>query len=68
MKKKHLMIDDYLLDKILDKINGIIGIGRFDKTDILIDTDDKFPDDLTLENVAVLMACAMMVIFLGNYF
>ena len=68
MKKKHLMIDDYLLDKVLGKINGIIGIGRFDKTDILIDTGDKFPDDLTLENVAVLMACAMMVIFLGNYF
>ena len=68
MKKKHLMIDDYLLDKILDIINGIIGIGRFDKTDILIDTDDKFPDDLTLENVAVLMTCVMMVIFIGNYF
>ena len=30
--KKYLMVDDYVLDKVLNKIKKIIGIGRFDDT------------------------------------
>ena len=34
------MVDEYMLNKILDKIKVIIGIECFDNTKILIDTDD----------------------------
>ena len=43
----------------------IIGIEKFDDTKILIDIDDKLPDDITLKNVVVLMTC---VIKEGNKF
>ena len=50
--KKYLMVDDYMLNKVLDKIK------------ILIDADDKLPD-ITLKNVVILMTC---VIKDGNKF
>ena len=34
------MVDEYMLNKILDKIKVIIGIECFDNTKILIHTDD----------------------------
>ena len=43
----------------------IVGIEKFDDTKILIDIDNKFPDDITLKNVVVLMTC---VIKEGNRF
>ena len=39
--KKFLMIDGYVLNKVLDKIKEIIGIKKFDDTKVLIDTDKK---------------------------
>ena len=51
------MVDDYMLNKALDKIKKIIAIEKFDDTKILIDTDDKLPDDITLKNVVILMTC-----------
>ena len=51
-RKKYLMVDDYMLNKVLDKIK------------ILIDADDKLPD-ITLKNVVILMTC---VIKDGNKF
>ena len=48
------MVDHYMLDKLLDKIKKIIGTEKFDNTEILIETDDKFPDDITLNNVVIL--------------
>ena len=45
--KKYLMVDDYVLDKILDKIKEIIDIEEFDNAKILIDTDDILSDDIT---------------------
>ena len=42
MKKKvYLMVNDYVLDKVLDKIKETIGIEKFYVTKVLIDTDDK---------------------------
>ena len=38
-----------MLDKALDKIKQIIGIEKSEVTKILIDTDDKLPDDATLK-------------------
>ena len=43
------MVDDYMLDKVLNKIKEIIGIKNFDDTKILMDADDKLPDDITLK-------------------
>ena len=45
--KKYLMVDDYVLDKILDKIKEIIDIEEFDNAKILIDTDNILSDDIT---------------------
>ena len=49
------MVDDYILDIKLRKIGKIIGIEKFDNTKILINTDDKLPDDITFKNVAILI-------------
>ena len=53
------MVDDYMLDKILDKIKEIMGIEKFDDTKILIDSDDKMSDYITFKNVVILMTCIM---------
>ena len=36
-----------MLDKVFEKIKEIIVHEQFDSTKILIDTDDKLPDDIT---------------------
>ena len=51
------MGDDYMLDKVLDKIKEILVIEKFDNTKILIDADDKLPNDITLRNVLILITC-----------
>ena len=48
-RKKYLMIDGNILDKVLDKIKKITDIEKFDETKILIDTNDKLLDDLNFE-------------------
>ena len=48
------MVDYYVLDKILHKIKEIIDIEKFVDTKILVDTDDNFPDNITLKNVVIL--------------
>ena len=42
--KKYLMINDYLLDKVLVKIKEITGIEKPDNAKILTDTYGKLPD------------------------
>ena len=50
------MIDDYILDKVLGKIKMIIDIEKFDDTKILIDTGDKLADEVTIDNVVILVS------------
>ena len=57
--KTYLMVDDYMLGRVLDKIKETIGIEKFDDTRILIDTDT------TLKKVVLLMTC---IIKDGNKF
>ena len=45
------MVDDYMLNKVLDKIREKISTEH----KILIDTDDKLPEDNTSKNVVILM-------------
>ena len=59
MRGKYLTIDDYVLDKVLDKTEEIIDIEKFDDAKILIDTDDKLPDNITLQNAVTLMTCVI---------
>ena len=51
------MVDNYTMNKVLGKINEIIGIEKFDNIMILIDTDDKLSDDITFKKVVILMTC-----------
>ena len=53
------MVNDYITDIMLDRIIKKIGIGKFDNTKILIDTDDKLPNDITFKNVAILITCVI---------
>ena len=55
--KKSLMVDDYMLDLVLDKIKKIISIEKFDNTKILINAVDKLLDDITLKNSVILTTC-----------
>ena len=48
------MIYDYMLDKVLEKIKETIGIVKFDTIKVVINTDDKLPDYITLKNVVIL--------------
>ena len=43
------MIDDYVLNKVLNKIKEIIGIEKSDETKVLVSTDDKLSDNITFE-------------------
>ena len=54
------MVDDYMLNKVLDKIKEIISIEKFHDTKILIDADDKLLDDIPLKNVVILMTCVVI--------
>ena len=51
--KKCLMVDDYIRNKVLHKIKEIIDIEKFDHIEILIDTDDQLPHDITLKNIVI---------------
>ena len=46
--KEYLMVDNYMVDKSLDKIKEKIGIEKFDDTKIWINTDNKLSDNITL--------------------
>lgn len=48
------MIDNYMLDRVLDKITMIVGIEKFDNTKVLVDTDDKQANKFTLKNVILI--------------
>ena len=45
--KKYLMVKNYELDKVLEIIKEMVGIEKLDNTKMLVDTDDKLPDDVT---------------------
>ena len=53
--KKYLMVNEYMLDKVLYKIRETIDIVKFDDTKILIDIDDKYPHHIILKNVIMLI-------------
>ena len=56
--KNYLMVDDCALDTVLDRIKRI-DIEELDDAKILIDGDDKLPDDTTLQNDVILMTCVI---------
>ena len=52
------MVDDYTLDKVLNKIKRI-GTEKTDDTRVLIDTDINLPHGITFKNAVILMACVI---------
>ena len=54
------MLDDSILDKLSAKIKKIRNIEKFDDIKILIDTDNKLADEVTLKNVVTLMQWYVM--------
>ena len=52
-----MIVDNYILDKVLNKIKEIIGIEKFDDTKNLIGTDDELQDDIALKNAVISMTC-----------
>ena len=56
MKKKQVMINYNILDKVLDKITEIIDLKKFNDIKTLIVTDNKLPDDINFKNIVILMA------------
>ena len=53
-----MIVDNYILDKILDKTERIV-IEKLDNISILIDTDDKLQNDITLKNDLILITCVI---------
>ena len=55
---------------MFDQIEELVGIKIFDDTKVLIDTNDKLPDDITLKDVMILMTCFIKDgdKFIQNYF
>ena len=54
-----MILDINILDKVLVKIKIRIGIGKFDDTKKLIDTDNKLADKITLKNIVILISCVI---------
>ena len=67
-RDKYLMVDDYMVDKILERIKEITNIEEFDKTKILIDTDNKFPDDMLWCYCIVVICCDIIEILLKLWY
>ena len=55
-RKKYLMVDNYTLDKV-KKIKEIIGIEKIADSIMLVERDDKLPDDIILKNVVISITC-----------
>ena len=41
MKEKKIIVEDYILDKVLDKNKEVAGIEQFDDAKTFIDADNK---------------------------
>ena len=54
-----MILDINILDKVLVKIKIKIGIGKFDDTKKLIDTDNKLADKITFKNIVILISCVI---------
>ena len=65
MEEIYSIVNDFILNKVLDKIKEIIGIEKSDNTKILIDTDNIMPNEISLKKVVISMTC---VIKDGNKF
>ena len=50
------MVDDYMLDKVLHKTKET---EKFDNSKIVIDTNDKSLDAITLKSVVMLITCVI---------
>ena len=59
MKEINLIVDEYMPDKVLEKIKEIVDIEIFVDSRILIETNDKLQDDITFKNVLISITCVI---------
>ena len=53
------MTDHCILDRVLNQIKTITDTRKFDNIIILIETDNKLPDNITLKKVVTLITCVI---------
>ena len=59
MKEKKLTTDDYMPDRVLDKIKMMIDINKFDDSKILICSDNNLPNEVPFKNNVILISCLL---------
>ena len=57
-EKRYLMTMN-ILGKVLGKIEMVKDREKFDDAKILVDTDDKMLDEVTLKNILILILCVI---------
>ena len=50
-----MMVEDYMLDKVLDKLKQIIGIKNLTVLKYFMDTNEELQDGITLKNILILI-------------
>ena len=58
VEEKYLLVDDYMLRKVLEKIKEILGIEKYDDINILIDTR-WIVRRFYCKNVVILITCVV---------
>ena len=58
-EKKCLMVDNYVLYKVLDKLKETIGTEKLGNTEVLIVIDDRLPEDIIFKNFVILITCIL---------
>ena len=53
------MTDDYVVGNVLDKIEEIIGIEKIEDTQLLINTENKLPNETNFKKVVILLTCVI---------
>ena len=53
------MFDNFILNRVLDKIKEIISFEMFHETAIMIVTGDKLTDDTPFKNAVILITCVI---------
>ena len=61
-----MILNNNNFNKVLDRIKEIISIERYDRAKILIDADDKLPNNIIFRNVVTLII--YIIIYDGKFY
>ena len=63
-----MIVDHYVLAKVLHRIKKIIGIEEFDNTNIFLDTDNILSENITLKNAVILILITSVIKDDGTFY